>query len=350
MSQEAVGGPPPGWVPHPIDPRSLPPHLRPSIPVEERDYYAFWRAPRYRWWKGLLAALLAGFGFFVVSVVAAFAGWAIDGVDLSVLLEGRIPPVGPGFFTANNVGLALCIPIAMLASWLCVQQRPRWLSSVGGGLRWGWLLELVGVLAPLWLVVVGVQTLLGPLDDVRVRDHTGVMVLAILLTTPLQSAGEEYLVRGLLGRVVGSWFGHPVVGVVAATVVTAGVFMVLHGAGDPWLNAYYVFFAVAGTWLTWRTGGLEAAIAMHVVNNVVSMITLPFVDFSDLFNREAGVADATILIQVAVVLGGVALVEWRARKRSLTVRSAPGRPALDALTAPHPFAGGTPGGGAGLVG
>ena len=339
MSEEPFAGPLPA-APLPLDPRRLPPHLRPSLPVDERDYYAFWRAPRYRWWKGLLAAGLAGVTFVVLSTILSFVGWALDDVDWSVVLEGRIPPVGPGFFLANNVALALCIPVSMLAAWLCVQQRPKWLSSVEGGIRWRWLLSLLPVLFPLWLVVLGGLTLLGPLEDVRVRDHTLVMVLAILFTTPLQAAGEEYLVRGLLGRAVGSWFGHPVVGAFAATAVTAGVFMAMHGAGDPWLNAYYVVFAVAGTWLTWRTGGLEAAIVLHVVNNVSAMVLLPFIDFSDMFNREAGVADASVLINMALVLAGVGLVEWLRRRRPptvLTVRSAPGRTALRARAQRPPF-------------
>ena len=82
--------PPAGWTPPLPDPRALPPHLRPALPVEERDYYAFWRAPRYRWWKGLLAILMAAFGFLVSSTVLTFIGWSIDGVDLqtAVLPDG----------------------------------------------------------------------------------------------------------------------------------------------------------------------------------------------------------------------------------------------------------------------
>ncbi|HHU38660.1 MAG TPA: CPBP family intramembrane metalloprotease [Propionibacterium sp.] len=328
---------PQGWTPPPPpDPRRLPTHLQPALPIEERDYYAFWRAPRLRWWKPILAALMATFLFLAVSTVLQFIGWTIDGVDLSVLLEGTIPPVGPGFFLANNLSLALCIPIAMVTAWACVQQRPRWLSSVVGGLRWGWLGKLLVFLVPLWVVVIGGSHLLGPLDDVRLRDHTLVMVVGILLTTPLQAAGEEYLVRGLLGRIVGSWFRAPVIGFVASTVVTAAVFMAMHGAGDPWLNAFYVVFAAVGSWLTWRTGGLEAAIAIHAVHNTVSMALLPFVDFSEMFNREAGVGDATVLIPMTLLLVGAGVVEYLARRSPRTVRSAPGRAQWDALTAPRP--------------
>lgn len=336
------------WQPPPLpDPRQLPPHLQPALPVEERDYYAFWRAPRYRWWKGLLAILMGAFLFLFFNTIAGAVGWAIDGVDLSVLAQGGIPPVGPGFFLANNIGLALCIPIALLTAWACVQQRPRWLSSVSGGVRWRWLLRLALVLAPLWIVVIGLGHLLAPLDDVRVRDHTLVMIVGILLTTPLQAAGEEYLVRGLPGRAVGSWFRGPVIGFIASTIVTALVFMVLHGAGDPWLNAFYVVFAAVGSWLTWRTGGLEAAVAIHAIHNTVSMALLPFIDFSDMFNREEGVGDATVLIPMALLLIGAGVVEFLARRHPQVVLTAPGRDALAALVAPRPGYGWQPGGAAG---
>ncbi len=331
------------WTPPPLDPRRLPAHLQPALPVDESDFYAFWRAPRYRWWKGVLAVLMAAFLFLVTSTIAQFIGWSIDGVDLSVLARFEIPPVGPGFFLANNIALALCIPISMVTAWVCVQQRPRWLSSLVGGIRWGWLGRLALALAPLWILVIGGSHLLGPLDDVRVRDHTVVMIVGILLTTPLQAAGEEYLVRGLLGRAVGSWFRSPVFGFAASTTVTALVFMAMHGAGDPWLNAFYIVFALVGSWLTWRTGGLEAAIAIHAIHNTVSMALLPFVDFSDMFNREAGVGDVTVLIPMALLLVGGAVVEFLARRRRPVVTSAPGRRELEALAAPGPGYGWVPG-------
>ena len=315
--------------------------------MEDRDFYAFWRAPRYRWWKGVLAVLMGVFLFLASSTVAQFIGWAIDGVDLAVLAQGRIPPVGPGFFLANNIALALCIPIAMLSAWACVQQPPRWMSTVVGGLRWRWLLTLLVALLPLWLVVIGGSHLLGPLDDVRVRDHTLVMIVGILLTTPLQAAGEEYLVRGLLGRAVGSWFRAPAVGFIASTAVTALVFMAMHGAGDPWLNVFYLVFAVVGSWLTWRTGGLEAAIAIHAIHNTVSMALLPFIDFSDMFNREAGVGDASVLVPIVLLLVGAGVVEFLARRRPQVVRAAPGRRELQAMLPPGPGYGWQPSGPAG---
>ncbi|QIK71144.1 CPBP family intramembrane metalloprotease [Propioniciclava coleopterorum] len=327
------GVPQPGWMPVPTTADDLPPHLRPALPVETRDYFAFWRAPRYRWWKSLLALLMAGGIFLALSGVAGFIGMAIDGVDFAEVSRTGEIPVGPGFFIANNVSLALCIPIAMLTAWACVGQRPRWLTSVVGGMRWRWFWLVVGVLTPLWIVLMAIGYAIMPPQDVGLWPHTVPMIVGILLTTPFQAAGEEYLVRGLLGRVVASWFPAPAVGFGVSTLVTALVFMALHGAGDPWLNVYYVAFALVGSWLTWRTGGLEAAVAIHIVNNMLSEALLPFIDISGMFDREAGAGDATILINIGVLLIAGVLIDFLARRRKLVKANDPGRAELDATLA-----------------
>ena len=105
---------------------------------------------------------------------------------------------------------------------------------------------------------------------------------------------------------------------------SAVIFMLLHGAGDPWLNAFYLLFAVTSSALAWRTGGLEASIAMHVVNNVTAMVLLPFSDISEMFNREAGVGSPVLLVQMAIMLGAAALVLWRAQRRNVVRVAAPG--------------------------
>lgn len=321
-----------GWgAPPPLTPDQVPAVLQPALPIQERGYFEFWRAPRFRWWKSVLAILLAGAIFLVLSGIAGFIGMSIDGVSLGgVLTSGKVP-AGPGLFIANNISLALCIPIAMLTAWACVQQRPRWLTSVAGGMRWKWFFTVLLAIVPLWVVLIGVGLVLEPLEELGIWPHTVPMIVGILLTTPFQAAGEEYLVRGLLGRAVASWIPNPVAGFGISTVVTATVFMFLHGAGDPWLNVYYFTFGLVGSWLTWRTGGLEAAIAIHVVNNMLSEAFLPFVDMSGMFDREAGAADPTILINMAVLVIAVVVVEFLARRRSLTTRNNPGLAEWNAL-------------------
>ncbi len=61
----------------------------------------------------------------------------------------------PAFFFANNVALALCIPIAVLTQWACFGQRPRWMMSVLGNLRWRWFGECVAWMLPFFLLGLG---------------------------------------------------------------------------------------------------------------------------------------------------------------------------------------------------
>lgn len=76
--------------------------------------------------------------------------------------------------------------------------------------------------------------------------------------------------------------------------------------------------------MTWRTGGLEAAIAMHVVNNVLSELVMPFTDISDMFDRQSGVGDPSILVMTALQLVALLLVDRMHRRRNDAVATAPG--------------------------
>ena len=315
--QSAPGQYPPGW-----------PAAKPSaLPVEPREYHEFLRTPRMRWWRPVLA-LLMGAGLFLVAnllftVPAMFYDMStgLTTIDNYTSLDAIV--VTPAFFLANNLSLAACIPIAGLTQWACFGQRPRWMSSVAGGFRWRWFGECVVWILPLFLASLLLDVVLGGLPEVQPNPNTVFMIATILVTTPLQSAGEEYLLRGLGQRAIAAWLPRTV-GFAVSTAGTAVVFMLLHGAGDPWLNAFYLVFAAAASVLVWRTGGLEAAVALHAVNNVVSMTFLPFTDFSDMFDRGSGAGSPAVLAQAVILLGAVAIVLWRAKVRGVVVRSAPG--------------------------
>lgn len=298
-----------------------------ALPVEPREYHEFLRTPRLRWWRPVLA-LLMGAGLFLVAnlvftVPAMFYDMSTGLTTIENYTSLDAIVVTPAFFLANNLSLAACVPIAGLTQWACFGQRPRWMSAVTGGFRWRWFGECVVWILPIFLASLLLDVVLGGLPEVRPNPNTVFMIAAILLTTPLQSAGEEYLLRGLGQRAIAAWLPR-MAGLVVSTGITAVVFMLLHGAGDPWLNAFYVVFAVAASGLAWRTGGLEAAVAMHAVNNVVSMTFLPFTDFSDMFDRTSGVGSPAVLAQAVILLGSVAVILWRAKVRGVVVRTAPG--------------------------
>ena len=150
----------------------------------------------------------------------------------------------------------------------------------------------------------------------------------VLLTTRLQAAGEEFAFRGLAARAVGSWFYSPAVGLVVSTAVTALLFMLVHRAGDLRLNALYLCLALTASMLTWRGGGLEAAIALHVVSNLTTMLFLPLLGLEGFFDRGPGTGSQQALAQGAAVILTAAALLWQIRRMDIPVRTAPAAPVL----------------------
>ena len=288
--------------------------------MELKAFHEFYRAPRFRWWKPLAAIALLAAVWFTVSLALVGGAMAYDVATgrLSSVWEA-MTKMTPWMFTANNVSLALFIPMAVLTSWLVYGQRPRWLTSITGGFRWAlfWQFALIAV------VPLSISLLLDGLGDLTWNADSLFLIVAIVLTTPFQAAGEEYMARGLLARSVGSWFANRWLGFAVATVVSSLVFMGMHVAGDPWLNLFYFSFGVIACVVTWRTGGLEAAIALHVVNNLIGEISLPFGALEHMMDRQAGVAGPGVLIQISMIAVVGALMCWWARRRKLSTTAAP---------------------------
>jgi len=294
----------------------------------------FFQVPARKWWWGLIGlAVLAGLivaDLLISSVVMIVVMLAEDPEWLSRVTEGGVAAVvtTPSIFLINNVALAVIVPACVLVSWLFYRQGFGWLVSVTGRFRWKWWGLVMGVMALGYLVIIGVQILVFGLDgagyaDMHYRDYTWFVIISIVLTTPLQCAGEEFGLRGLLPRLITGIVPFRWVGLVLAALLSSAVFAWLHGAQDPWLNVYYFSFGMMAWWLAYRTGGIEAGIALHIVNNVTSEANMPFTDFSGMFNREAGTADWTILILLGMQLVLVVIVDIIARRRGLVRLSAP---------------------------
>ncbi len=321
-----------GYYPAPV----VEPPARPSaLPVAQREYHEFFRAPRFRWWKPVLALLMFGAAWLIGNLVLSGTALGVDvatgRVQMSDLNSGDVNQVAqalmtPLGFTANNVSLALAIPLAGLAAWAVFGQRPRWMSSITGGFRWSLFGRFALIAAPIFLLGLGVDIVLSGVPELRWNADSVFLIVAILVTTPFQAAGEEYGLRGLVARSIGSWFGARRLGLVVAGVLSSLLFMVLHAADNVWLNTYYFAVGAICSVLVWRTGGLEAAVALHVCNNLISEVTLPFGGLEGAFERGPESADATILFQLVFTLAVMAGMLWLARRQKLPRSAAPGAP------------------------
>ncbi len=136
-------------------------------------------------------------------------------------------------------------------------------------------------------------------------------LLVIAFLTPFQAAGEEYFFRGYLTQAFGGLFHR----VWVAVVVPAFLFGLAHGLGQsaPVFFDRFAFGLVAGA-LVVLTGGLEAGIAMHVLNNWLAFgLALAYGDMASTLNPSGGSwwSIPVTLTQSLVYLGLAVLVSRR---------------------------------------
>lgn len=294
-------------------------------------YHLIHRGGRPGGWRPIVGTVALGALFVLIAPVLVqvpFAlGFALTGrpvVDgLEQLLDLDDPtPLGLAYL---NISLALAIPASWLVNQVLHGLRPRWLASVLPRIRWGWLVACFGLsfIALLATLVVsalvpaqpGGAEISGELNDFT--STTRDFLLVVVLLTPLQAAGEEYAFRGYLTQAFGGIFGRPW----AAVVFPALLFAVAHGAQSaPVFLDRFAFGVVAGL-LVVLTGGLEAGIAMHVLNNWLAFgLALAFGDMASTLNPVGGSwwTLPVTLTQSLVFLGVVLLVARRIGLRTTT--------------------------------
>ncbi len=292
------------------------------------------------WWRALVGVLVVLGGLFVVVPFAALAlfavGFSLTGGDVvdrlrAVTDTGAVTPLGLVFL---NLTLASGIALAWFASRVLHGLRPRWLASVAPRIRWGWFATCLGLALVALLATVAVSAFV-PAQDGGADLAGGVnpftsttrdFLLVIVLLTPLQAAGEEYVFRGYLTQAFGAIVPSSRVGLVLAVLVPSMLFALAHGAQDaPTFVSRLAFGLVAGI-LTIATGGLEAGIAMHVLNNWLAFgLALAFTDMSSALNPTDGSWwNLPVTLTQSVVYTTLAIVV--ARRTGVATRTRPGSP------------------------
>jgi membrane protease YdiL (CAAX protease family) len=255
--------PAPARPTRPVTPPGAPPYDTPQ------PYALLMRARDWTWWRPLLGLLLFsvlyGVASLVIVVVALVTGVVpdltmLDLTDVAVLL-------------VTNLSLIVAIPIVWVC-WLVPHGlRIGWSSSVLGRLRWRLVLPWTWrALATLGVAVAASLLIAVAATGVDITGpgaSFGWMLLVVLTTTPLQAAAEEYVFRGYLSQTIAGWIGRPQAGALVAGVVTAALFSAAHAPPDFQTFLYRFAIGLALSAAVWLTGGLEAAIALHAVNNVV---------------------------------------------------------------------------------
>jgi len=322
--------------------QQVPPPAPQAPPTATYDH-ALRAAPA--WWRGVVAIVLLVIGFLILSFVFGMLAFAVDLATGEYTLEevaSGLITLTPATMLANNLSLAALIPAAMLIQWAVFGVRPRWLSSVEGRFRWRWMGRLALIIVPVWIVYVGGSLLLSPLEPIVVDGTMIAMLAIVILTTPLQSAGEEYGARGLIQRSVGSWFRSPLAAFIVGTIVSGAVFASVHFAGDPWLIAYYFVFGASMSFAARGTGGLEAPVLIHATNNVLLLVPTALMSQTDqVFERGEGAGGPFMLLPMALCIAAALVSTWWGRRNGVTASAPlpPTRARRQAVTPPPPTGG-----------
>ncbi len=267
---------------------------------------------------GLVAAAVAA--VLAVTVVARTVGYSDFTVDPA---DG----INAGEMLATNLGLILLIPVAALLARTLYGIKPRRLSSMRPGLRWTWLGACVAMAASVWVLLFAL-VLAGVLAEGSARLGSAVVafLLVVLLTTPLQAAGEEYLFRGLLLQA----FGATRLPTWCCCLATGALFATAHLQFQPALFADRLLLGVVFAWLVVWTGGLEASIAIHAIKNVAVLIPAGLLGDVDEAIDPSAVTWVPFIVDVVLLSIVVPWIAYRWRRRtqqSASVRP-PQRPTL----------------------
>lgn len=279
-------------------------------------YHRLFRArTTYRWWKPVVA-LIVGAGFYYALLLAyqevfllfigGFAGTAARDAFLAAWQHNQQDASRPLVLLFTLGSISMMLPAVVIAVRLLGLGTFGTVASVVGRLRWRWLarcilpgLVFIGLSVGLSLAVPvswqGPQTSSGaatPLPALIVS------IVLILVFVPLQATGEEFAFRGFGTQTIGSWIRPPVFAIVLPTAA----FALAHDY-NVWGRLDVAALGVSFAYLTWRTGGLEAGIVGHVLNNVlVFLLAAPTVATAQSDGTPAGAAITVVTSAVYVLL------------------------------------------------
>lgn len=298
----------------------------PDAVVETRTYDHALYGIRGRW-RGVVAIILLIVGYLLASTILGLIAIVIDlslGNATLEELEQGIVHMTPALMLLNNLSIAAMIPIALLLQRWLFGVRAATLFSVEARIRWRWMGRIALIIVPVWVIYSAVELAFAGPQEISVDGTMIALLVIVILTTPFQAAAEEIGARGLIQRSVGSWIRNPRRAWIAGTALSAALFALAHLAADPWLITFYLLFAVSMSYSARVTGGLEAPIVLHVINNVLAFVpTVLFDQMDEAFNREAGVGSPIMLIPMALVVLVAVFSGWCAKRYGVKRLAAP---------------------------
>jgi membrane protease YdiL (CAAX protease family) len=271
---------------------------------------------RMAWWKPLVLVIVLPLVLVVLQVLAT----ALVG-----LVEGSTDPFSTEFTPLKLLAVNLSIGATGVVALLLLKWMTKapWSAFLTGrrAVDKGRIATYVVGAAVLVSVGVGAVALVSPEStgwtDFAVSGTTVAFLFVTMLTTPVQSAGEELMYRSVLLPAAASWVRAVRPALAVGVVVSALGFAVVHGSTDPWLFGYFCVFGVSTGLMMIMSSGTEAPIAFHVVNNVIAGVVGSLLSGGEnqTIDRRTATGDASVLILVAVNVAMVLLVWFTERRR-----------------------------------
>lgn len=320
------------------------PQAMQTVETEPLEYHRLLRgSAAYRWWKPLLLLLLSAvfFGVMTVALSLAFVPVLLFAdpdyaMDIATGASEVLDTQRPISVLLSLLSIIIMMPAVILAMLVMGMRPVGRVWSVATRIRWGLLGRLLGVavLAVVVMNAVGIAveialdpaSLTEPLpESERGFDASAALLslLFVLLLVPLQATAEEVVFRGLFMQVLGSWLKNPWFAIVIPSVG----FALLH-IYDVWGLVAVGLLGVVAAWLTWRTGGLEAAIAIHVVNNLIAFGIMT----SGVAGETAQTADGGGVGGVIGEIAGLAVFIWLTLR--VFAKGGHGRERIDLIRVP----------------
>lgn len=282
---------------------------------------AFWR---YALTVGLVIFLVLA-GGVCMTLPAVFISRGSP--DLAAYLPGPV-------FLALNLAPFIFIPVGLLIGLRVLHRRPM-MTIINPTRRFDWGRFVLG--AGLWLVLNILYNLVfaafKPGYYTWSFDPLAFLPFLVvsLLLIPIQAGAEELAFRGYLTQGLGlvSWW--------LGWLIPSVLFGLLHGA-NPEVGAFgilltlpvYIGMGLLFGWMTLRSGSLELALGVHIINNLYASLVTTFPSSALQTQAFFTIQDydpQTELIAFFVVAAlFVAILEWILRRKSISGWRPPAAP------------------------
>lgn len=274
---------------------------------------------RMSWWKPLVVIVVPPLVMLLLQVVLYQVVGVIEGSDdpmSATLTPLKLLAINISIGAAGVLAILLLVWVAKVP-WRSLISFPRAFDArrltyyligaavlVGAGIG---VVALVAPDSPGWTAFGVTGTTIG-------------VLVVTVLSTPVQSAGEELMFRSAVLPAAASWV-RPVRPALGVGLLVSGLgFAAVHGSADPWLAGYYTFIGISTGLMAVISRGIEAPVAFHVANNVLFGVVNTVMADGEPYaiDRSTDSGDAALLVLGAVNIAMVVLVWLRERRARAT--------------------------------